>query len=66
MRIAHFCASHAGRPDGVSRSASLTVSLLREAGHEVSFVRPGPLAGRSAPGQVRSVPVPLRDIRHRP
>ncbi|NMO57324.1 glycosyltransferase family 4 protein [Actinoplanes sp. TBRC 11911] len=43
MRIAHFCDSHEGRPDGVSRSAALTVALLRDAGHEVIYIRPGPL-----------------------
>lgn len=63
MKIAHFCDSHAGRPDGVSRSSALTVALLRGAGHEVVHVRPGPLAGARQPGQVRSVPVPLRHIR---
>lgn len=63
MRVAHFCDSHAGRPDGVSRSAALTVGLLRAAGHDVIHVRPGPLAGARAAGQVRSVPVPLRDVR---
>ncbi len=64
MRIAHFCDSHAGRPDGVIRSAALTVALLRGAGHHVDFVRPGPLTVRRPPaGQVRSVPVPGRDVR---
>ncbi len=62
MRIAHFCDSHEGRPDGVSRSAFLTVSLLRAAGHDVDFHRPGPLLRTSA-GQVRSVPVPVRNMR---
>jgi 1,2-diacylglycerol 3-alpha-glucosyltransferase len=59
VRIAHFCDSHPGRPDGVSRSAEMTVRLLRAAGHEVDLHRPGALLG---PG-VRSVPVPLRQIR---
>ncbi|GAA3928752.1 glycosyltransferase [Actinoplanes auranticolor] len=59
MRIAHFCDSHAGRPDGVARSAELTVRLLRAAGHEVDFYRPGPLLRRG----VRSVPVPVRQVR---
>jgi 1,2-diacylglycerol 3-alpha-glucosyltransferase len=59
VRIAHFCDSHPGRPDGVSRSAEMTVRLLRAAGHEVDLYRPGPLLG---PG-VRSVPVPLRQVR---
>ncbi|MEV4279168.1 glycosyltransferase [Actinoplanes xinjiangensis] len=59
MRIAHFCDSHPGRPDGVTRSTEMTVRLLREAGHEVDLYRPGPLL---RPG-VRSVPVPLREIR---
>jgi 1,2-diacylglycerol 3-alpha-glucosyltransferase len=59
VRIAHFCDSHTERPDGVARSAQLTVRLLRAAGHEVDFYRPGPLLG----GGVRSVPVPFRDVR---
>jgi 1,2-diacylglycerol 3-alpha-glucosyltransferase len=59
VRIAHFCDSHAGRPDGVARSAELTVRLLRSAGHEVDFYRPGPLLSRG----VRSVPVPFRQVR---
>ncbi|GIE29540.1 glycosyl transferase family 1 [Actinoplanes italicus] len=59
MRIAHFCDSQPGRPDGVSRSAEMTVRLLRAAGHEVELYRPGPLRG---PG-VRSLPVPLRQVR---
>ncbi|GIE98557.1 glycosyltransferase [Paractinoplanes rishiriensis] len=64
MRIAHFCDSHEGRPDGVSRSAALTVSLLRAAGHEVDLVHPGPLLTRSAEaGRVRSIPVPRRQVR---
>ena len=60
MRIAHFCDSHPGRPDGVARSAELTVRLLRAAGHEVDFYRPGPLLSRD---RVRSVPVPVRQVR---
>ncbi|MEU8235613.1 glycosyltransferase [Actinoplanes sp. NPDC048967] len=60
MRIAHFCDSHAGRPDGVARSAELTVRLLRAAGHKVDFHRPDPLL---SPHGVRSVPVPLRQVR---
>lgn len=64
MRIAHFCDSHEGRPDGVSRSAALTVSLLRAAGHDVEFVHPGPLLARPAEaGRVRSIPVPRRQVR---
>jgi 1,2-diacylglycerol 3-alpha-glucosyltransferase len=59
VRIAHFCDSQPGRPDGVSRSAELTVRLLREAGHQVDLYRPGPLL---RPG-VRSVPVPWRQVR---
>lgn len=59
MRIAHFCDSHTGRPDGVARSAELTVGLLRSAGHEVDLYRPGPLLSRG----VRSVPVPFRQVR---
>ncbi|MEU4690847.1 glycosyltransferase [Actinoplanes sp. NPDC023714] len=58
MRIAHFCDSRAGRPDGVARSAELTVRLLRAAGHEVDLYRPGPLRG-----PVPSLPLPLRDVR---
>ncbi|MBL7257660.1 glycosyltransferase [Paractinoplanes lichenicola] len=54
MRIAHFCDSHAGRPDGVSRSAALTVALLRSAGHEVDFYDPA---------SVPSVPLPGRQLR---
>ena len=61
MRIAHFCDSHAGRPDGVTRSAELTVRLLRAAGHEVDFRHPGPLL---RPGdRVRSLPIPFRHVR---
>jgi 1,2-diacylglycerol 3-alpha-glucosyltransferase len=64
VRIAHFCDSHAGRPDGVSRSAGLTVALLRAAGHDVGFVHPGPLlTPRPEPGRVRSVPIPFRHVR---
>ncbi len=59
MRIAHFCDSHTGRPDGVARSAEMTVRLLRSAGHDVDLYRPGPLL---SPG-VRSVPVPFRHVR---
>jgi len=59
VRIAHFCDSHTQRPDGVARSAEMTVRLLRAAGHEVDFYRPGPLLGRG----VRSVPVPFRHVR---
>jgi 1,2-diacylglycerol 3-alpha-glucosyltransferase len=59
VRIAHFCDSHPGRPDGVTRSTEMTVRLLREAGHEVDLYRPGPLL---RPG-VRSVPVPWRELR---
>jgi glycosyltransferase involved in cell wall biosynthesis len=61
--VAHFCDSHPGRADGVSRSAGLTVALLAEAGHEVHYCRPGPLLGRRAAGEMRSVPVPFRQIR---
>jgi 1,2-diacylglycerol 3-alpha-glucosyltransferase len=59
VRVAHFCDSHPGRPDGVARSAALTVRLLRAAGHEADLYRPGPLLGRP----VRSVPVPFRQVR---
>lgn len=59
MRVAHFCDSHPGRPDGVARSVELTVRLLRAAGHEVDLYRPGPLLSRG----VRSVPVPYRQLR---
>lgn len=59
MRIAHFCDSHTGRPDGVARSAELTVRLLRSAGHVADLYRPGPLLSRG----VRSVPVPFRQVR---
>jgi len=59
VRVAHFCDSHPGRPDGVARSAELTVGLLRSAGHEVDLYRPGPLLSRG----VRSVPVPFRQVR---
>jgi 1,2-diacylglycerol 3-alpha-glucosyltransferase len=59
VRVAHFCDSHIGRPDGVARSAELTVRLLRSAGHEVDLYRPGPLLGRG----VRSLPVPFRQVR---
>ncbi|WP_164842730.1 glycosyltransferase [Actinoplanes solisilvae] len=64
LRVAHFCDSHAGRPDGVSRSAALTVGLLRDAGHTVDFYHPGPfLPVRATPGLVRSLPVPGRQLR---
>ena len=64
MRIAHFCDSHQDRPDGVATAVATTVSLLRGAGHEVQLYQPAPLlAGRGDPYGVRSVPVPLRDIR---
>ena len=59
MRIAHFCDSHTGRPDGVAQSAEMTVRLLRSAGHDVDLYRPGPLLSRG----VRSVPVPFRHVR---
>ncbi|MBU2667244.1 glycosyltransferase [Actinoplanes bogorensis] len=59
VRIAHFCDSHPGRPDGVARSAEMTVRLLRAAGHDATLYRPGPLLG----GDVRSVPVPFRQLR---
>ena len=59
MRIAQFCDSQAGRPDGVARSAEMTVRLLRSAGHQVDFYRPGPLWSRG----VRSLPVPFRQVR---
>ena len=59
VRVAHFCDSHPGRPDGVARSAELTVRLLRSAGHEVDLYRPGPLLSHG----VRSVPVPFRQVR---
>ncbi|WP_430781690.1 glycosyltransferase [Actinoplanes sp. G11-F43] len=54
MRIAHFCDSHTGRPDGVIRSTELTVALLRDAGLPVDLYRPG---------TVPSVPVPFRQVR---
>jgi 1,2-diacylglycerol 3-alpha-glucosyltransferase len=64
MRIAHLCDSHQDRPDGVATAVAATVSLLRGAGHEVQLYQPGPLlSGRGEPYGVRSVPVPLRDIR---
>jgi glycosyltransferase involved in cell wall biosynthesis len=59
VRIAHFCDSQTGRPDGVARSAEMTVRLLRSAGHEADLYRPGPLLSRG----VRSVPVPFRHVR---
>ena len=64
MRIAHLCDSHQDRPDGVATAVATTVSLLRGAGHEVQLYQPAPLlGGRGEPYGVRSVPVPLRDIR---
>ncbi|WP_432978985.1 glycosyltransferase [Dactylosporangium sp. CA-233914] len=64
MRIAHFCDSHPGRSDGVATSVAATVSLLRSAGHEIQVYQPAPLLrGRDEPCGVRSVPVPLRNIR---
>ncbi|GIJ79107.1 Glycosyltransferase involved in cell wall bisynthesis [Micromonospora phaseoli] len=64
MRIAHFCDSHPDRPDGVATAVAATVSLLRGAGHEVQLYQPAPLlGGRGEPYRVRSVPVPLREIR---
>ncbi|UWP81608.1 glycosyltransferase [Dactylosporangium fulvum] len=64
MRVAHFCDSHPGRTDGVAISVATTVSLLRAAGHEVQLYQPAPLLrGRAEPCGVRSVPVPLRNIR---
>ncbi|MFG2040763.1 glycosyltransferase [Dactylosporangium sp. NPDC048998] len=64
MRIAHFCDSHPGRSDGVATSVAATVSLLRAAGHDVQLYQPAPLLrGRGEPCGVRSVPVPLRNIR---
>jgi len=64
VRIAHFCDSHPGRCDGVATSVAATVSLLRRAGHEVQLYQPAPLlGGRGEPCGVRSVPVPLRNIR---
>lgn len=64
MRIAHFCDSHRDRSDGVATAVAATVSLLRGAGHEVRLYQPAPLLGRRRdPYGVRSVPVPLRDIR---
>jgi len=54
VRVAHFCDSEPGRIDGVSRSAGLAVSLLRDAGHEVHHY---------FPGAVPSIPVPFRRIR---
>ncbi|WP_327008618.1 glycosyltransferase [Dactylosporangium sp. NBC_01737] len=64
MRVAHFCDSHAGRSDGVAISVATTVALLRDAGHEVQVYQPAPLLrGRDEPCGVRSVPVPLRNVR---
>ncbi|WP_306207080.1 glycosyltransferase [Actinoplanes sp. RD1] len=58
MRVAHFCDSHGGRPDGVALSAARTVRLLRAAGHEADLYRPGAVLSR-----VPSVPVPGRHVR---
>ncbi|MDG6108072.1 glycosyltransferase [Dactylosporangium aurantiacum] len=64
MRVAHFCDSHAGRSDGVAISVAATVHLLRGAGHDVQLYQPGPLLrGSGEPCGVRSVPVPLRNVR---
>ncbi|GAB3862263.1 glycosyltransferase family 4 protein [Dactylosporangium cerinum] len=64
VRVAHFCDSHAGRSDGVAISVATTVTLLRDAGHEVQVYQPAPLLrGRAEPCGVRSVPVPLRNVR---
>jgi 1,2-diacylglycerol 3-alpha-glucosyltransferase len=64
VRIAHFCDSHPGRSDGVATSVAATVGLLRAAGHDVQVYQPAPLLrGRAEPCGVRSVPVPLRNIR---
>jgi 1,2-diacylglycerol 3-alpha-glucosyltransferase len=64
MRIAHFSDSHHDRADGVATAVATTVSMLRDAGHEVQLYQPVPLlGGRGAPYGVRSVPVPLRGIR---
>ena len=64
MRIAHFCDSHQGRPDGVAIAVAATVSLLRAAGHEVRLYQPVPSpGGDDGPYGVRSVPVPFREIR---
>ncbi|MFF5234178.1 glycosyltransferase [Dactylosporangium sp. NPDC000521] len=64
MRVAHFCDSHPGRSDGVAISVATTVALLRDAGHEVQVYQPAPLLrGRAEPCGVRSVPVPLRNVR---
>ncbi|MEV0133963.1 glycosyltransferase [Dactylosporangium sp. NPDC050688] len=64
MRVAHFCDSHAGRSDGVAISVAATVHLLRVAGHDVQLYQPGPLLrGSGEPCGVRSVPVPLRNVR---
>ncbi len=64
VRVAHFCDSHAGRTDGVAISVATTVALLRDAGHEVQVYQPAPLLrGRAEPCGVRSVPVPLRNVR---
>ena len=64
VRVAHFCDSHAGRSDGVAISVAATVHLLRGAGHDVQLYQPGPLLrGSGEPCGVRSVPVPLRNVR---
>ena len=54
MRIAHFSDCEPGRIDGVSVSAGLSVDLLRQAGHDVTYHHPGP---------IRTVPVPFRHLR---
>ena len=68
MRIAHFCDSRPGRIDGVSTSATLTVGLLREAGHDVRFFHPTPAppvnkAATDRDDHIASVPIPFRDLR---
>jgi 1,2-diacylglycerol 3-alpha-glucosyltransferase len=67
MRIAHFCDSRPGRIDGVSTSATLSVGLLRRAGHDVRFFHPAPapaVGNRTGRGDhIRTVPIPFRDLR---
>jgi 1,2-diacylglycerol 3-alpha-glucosyltransferase len=68
MRIAHFCDSRPGRIDGVSTSAVLSVSLLRNAGHDVRFFHPAPApplkrVARDGDDHVPTVPIPFRDLR---